>query len=178
MNTQGENSLILRDDDIFLTGSERSGQIYDFEAFKEIHEIIAKTGREHMLAVIASEIETYPELKDYILSRKEEFGFGVHGWEHSNYTKWSSEDIKKDLLRAKEEIEKVFNVEVSWFFPPWNRTNETLIRSAKEVGLKTDINYTLPETILQGGAVGKAETLCFHYWVKRQQEELKQCLKL
>ena len=161
---------IFRDDDIYLTKSERSGQIYDFKAFKVVHEMLAEAGKIHTLAIIASEIDTYPELTKYILERKKEFAFGVHGWEHSDYLRWNMEIVKKDLQKAKDKIEETFDTECFWFFAPWNRFNNDLILTAREVGLNLNTNYLLPDQPIQKGV------LCFHYWIPEQREQLKKWL--
>lgn len=161
---------VFRDDDIYLTRSERSGQIYDFEAFKSVHEMLAEAGQIHTLAIIASEIDTYPELTKYILERKKEFAFGVHGWEHSDYSKMEQNKVKADLLKAKNKIEKVFDTKCFWFFAPWNRWTDELIETAKDCGLKLNTHYCLPDQEVQKGV------LCFHCWIKEQRKQLKKWL--
>ncbi len=163
--------IIYRDDDIYLTSSKRSGQIYDFEAFKVVHEMLSKNGKIHTLAIIASEIDNHPELTEYILERKNEFEFGVHGWEHSDYSTWKMEDVERDLQMAKEKIEKTFDTKCVWFFAPWNRWNEELILMAKEVGLTLNTEYLTPDQDPRSGV------LCFHYWIPEQREQLKKWLK-
>lgn len=165
------NKIIYRDDDIYLTESRRSGQVYNFEEFKKVHEMISGAGKVHTLAIIASEIPNYSELTEYILSRKNEFAFGVHGWEHSNYIGWHKDDILNDLLSAKTRIEYVFDTKCEWFFPPWNRVNHKLINAASKAGLKTNTEYMLPQEDIKDGV------LCFHYWHKIEQELIQRWLK-
>jgi len=165
------DKIVYRDDDIYLTSSERSGQIYNFEMFKQAHELLSANNKIHTLAIIASEIDNYPEMTEYILSRKDEFDFGVHGWGHSDYSKWDIKDFKQDLIKARNKIEKTFGIKCHWFFAPWNRFTDEMVEATKEIDLETNIHYSLPEHPRQEDAV-----LCFHYWIPEQLEQLKKWL--
>jgi len=164
--------IVFRNDDIFLTKSVRSGQIYNFKKFKESHELLK--GRIHILSIIASEIDNYPEMKDYILANKKDFRFGIHGWEHSDYSKMTKEQIKKELTMARDKIEDTFEVEVKWFFPPWNRVSESTRKACNEIGLRINENYIIPKQFIKGV---KGDVIDFHYWHDEEMSILKQCLK-
>jgi len=166
--------MILRDDDIFLTESPTQGrQLYNFEKFKTVHEYIASKGHKHAIAIIAAEIENYPELRDYILKRKDEFIFGVHGWAHTHYIKWSFENTALSLERAKNKIEETFDVKVEWFFPPWNEVSPDVLIGATRAGLDTNRSQTSTTGWLKGE---RADTICFHYWNDGQFGELKKII--
>lgn len=164
--------MVFRSDDIFLTSSIRSGQIYNFDAFKASHELLK--GKIHILSIIAGEIDNHPEMKEYIIANKKDFKFGIHGWLHNDYSKMPKEEIKKELSMAKDKIEKEFGVEVKWFFPPWNRVSETTRKACNEIGLKINENYIIPKQYLQGL---RGDVINFHYWSKQEMDYLKLCLK-
>jgi peptidoglycan/xylan/chitin deacetylase (PgdA/CDA1 family) len=167
--------MILRDDDIFLTESPRGfGEYYNFDKFKEIHEIISKNGKKHYLAINAGEIENYPELIGYILNRKDEFEFGLHGWQHERYSEWNSEAIEASLARAKKKVEERFNVKVKWFFPPWNKRSEAMKLACERLGLRLNDNWITPQEALEGKT---ADSICFHYWNNEEKKCIQQMLE-
>lgn len=166
--------MIIRDDDIFLTESPTQGrQLYSFDKFKAVHEYIVSRGHKHHLAIIASEIENYPELVSYLKEHKDECVFGVHGWAHDHYAKWNREPIALSLGRAKEKIKSTFNVDVEWFFPPWNELSPSIMMGAGDVKLKVNVSQTDPSKWLKGEV---AEAICIHYWSDDQFGNLKRIL--
>lgn len=166
--------MIICDDDPFLTESPNGlGVYYNFEQFKKVHEMIADAGQIHTLAIIAGEIENHPELKEYILNKKEEFNLQLHGFLHERYSEWSKEAIKISLQRAKDKIENVFDVKVNWFFPPWNKRSPAMYEACKELGLKLDENWmNLTEALDRQNA----ETIRFHSWNLLEVEQLAKYL--
>lgn len=167
--------MIYRDDDIFLTESPTQGrQLYSLEKFIACHDLLRSCGKLHAIAIIASEIENYPELRDYIKERKNEFIFGVHGWAHNHYSTWEQDVIEVSLRRTKEKIEKTFDVKVEWFFPPWNERSRFLLNACNAVGLKPNISQCSTSGYLKGE---KQEAICFHYWSDGQMAELKKILQ-
>jgi peptidoglycan/xylan/chitin deacetylase (PgdA/CDA1 family) len=165
---------LIVDDDPFLTESPNGlGVYYNFEQFKKVHEMIAGAGQIHTLAICAGEIENNPELKEYILSRKDEFNLQLHGWLHERYSEWSKEAIKVSLQRAKDKIEKTFDVEVSLFFPPWNKRSPAMYEACKEIGVKLDDQWV---NLTQALAGETKETIRFHSWNTLEVEQLKKYL--
>lgn len=165
---------LYRDDDIFLTESPTQGrQLYDFNKFKTVHEYIASKGHKHAIAIIASEIENYPELTNYIKNKKDEFIFGVHGWAHNHCATWKSDVIEISLSRAKHKIEETFETQVEWFFPTWNELSPELIAGANRADLRINNSQTSTTGWLKGE---RADAICFHYWSDGQFEELKRII--
>ena len=165
--------IVFRNDDIFLTKSVRSGQIYNFKKFKESHELLK--GRIHILSIIASEIDNYPEMKDYILANKKDFRFGIHGNRHENYSTWNEIDIYNDLKLAKNIIDKTFETNTKWFFPPWNRISNNMINACNKLQLKINKNYIIPTQFLLGV---RGDVLNFHYWNNDEMKKLIKCLDI
>jgi len=165
--------MVYRSDDIFLTSSVRSGQIYNFDEFKASHELLK--GKIHILSIIAGEIDNYPEMTEYILKNKKDFRFGLHGWLHNDYSKMPKEQIKKELSMGRDKIEKVFDTEVKWFFPPWNRVSEETRSACKEICLKINEKYIIPKQYLEGL---RGDVMDFHYWEPNEMKLLKQCLSI
>jgi peptidoglycan/xylan/chitin deacetylase (PgdA/CDA1 family) len=162
---------ILRDDDIYLSESPTDGALfYDLEKFKAVHEIIAKSGNKHMLAINSAEMNNYTDLTWYIQSRKHEFDFGIHGWGHEKYSTWPKDAIVRSFGRAKEYIEGMFDVKVEWYFPTWNKRSPEMYEACKELGLRLDDVWMNLDQALAGE---QKETICFHYWNDHEVELLK-----
>lgn len=166
--------MIIRDDDIYLTESPTQGrQLYSFDKFKKVHEYIVSRGHKHHLAIIASEIENYPELTAYLMEHKDECVFGVHGWAHDHYFKWNRGPIAVSLGRAKEKIKETFGVEVTTFFPPWNELSPALMMGAADVDLEVNVSQCDPQGWLKGE---RADAICIHYWSDNQYTNLQKIL--
>lgn len=163
---------LLIDDDIFATESPTDGRIfYDFDRFKEVHEIIAQSGQVHGMAICAAEIPNHRELTEYILERKNEFLFGIHGWNHEKYSTWSKEAIIRSLGRAQKRVEAVFDEKVEWYFPTWNKRSDEMYQACSELVLKLNDSWmNLTEAL---GGIEK-ETIRFHNWNDEEVKQLRQ----
>lgn len=92
------------------------------------------------------------------------------------YSTWENEtNIARSLFRAKERIENVFEVEVKWFFPPWNKRSQQMYDACEEIGLKLDDNWCNFTEALSGV---EKETICFHYWNDSEVKQLKEYLNV
>ncbi|MFA6445730.1 MAG: polysaccharide deacetylase family protein [Candidatus Paceibacterota bacterium] len=167
---------ILVDDDVFATESPTDGRLfYDFNRYKEVHELLASAGLKHCLAICAAEIPNHTELLEYIQSRQEEFIFGLHGWNHEKYSTWPKEAIIRSLGRAKDRIEKVFGVKVEWYFPTWNKRSDEMYQACEYLGLKLDDHWCNLTEALHG--VEKT-TIRFHSWDDNEFKQLRDYVQL
>jgi len=170
--------LIWRDDDIYMTKSLRDDRhFYSYEQFKKVHQMIRERGFIHTLAIIASEIDKYPEFTKYLLEHKNEFSFQLHGLEHSDYFLWQEEDaIYMALEKAKGIIEKTFGTKVSTFYAPYNKITDKIRSVCARLGLEVNEDYVTPEQWLMGK---RSKTINFHYWAVKegQVDALRQVLE-
>lgn len=163
---------LLIDDDVYCTESPTDGRLfYDFDRYKEVHELIARAGEKHVLAICAAEIPNHQELTEYILNRKDEFVFGLHGWNHEKYSTWQKEAIIRSLGRARDRIETVFDTKVEWYFPTWNKRSDEMYAACDFLGLKLD-HYWMNLTEALNGE--QKTTIRFHSW---NDDEVKQLRK-
>jgi len=168
--------MLFRDDDIYMTESPtRGSHLYNFEKFKECHELIASHGDIHILGIVAGEIENYPELTKYIKEHQKEMMFAVHGWMHYDYSLWKADKIYKSMMRAKNKITEVFGEVPQWYFPPWNRRNDEVMKAALEAKLRVSDNYVTPDQYLMGQ---RGELMLFHYWSENIIPEIKKYYEL
>lgn len=168
--------MILRDDDIFLTESATNGRdFYGFEAFCRVHELLASNGKSHAIAIIAGEIENYPELTDYILKRKGEFIFGLHGWQHQRYWEWEYSGIKNSLQRGRDKIIEVFQETPAYFFAPWNWLSDAIHDACSALQMESRKTFVPISKVVIGET---ADFACFHYWSAEEREQLLTCLPM
>lgn len=165
--------LLIVDDDVFATESPTDGKMfYNFDRYKEVHELLANAGLKHTLAICAAEIPNHPELTDYIKSRKDEFIFGVHGWNHEKYSTWPKEALIRSLGRAKKRIEEVFGTEVEWNFPTWNKRSPEMYAACEFLGLKLNDSWMNFTEALNG--VKDKDSIRFHSWDDNEFKQLQE----
>jgi len=166
-----KRELIFRDDDIYLTKSICSPDryYYNFEKFKKVHHLLK--GYRHSLAIIASEIDNYPLLTEFLLQNKNDFDFQIHGWNHDDYTEL--DNPYSEIKKAKDKIEKTFGVECTIFYAPYNHRNDKLRKACQKLKLELNEKFVSPEQFLEGKM---AKTLYFHYWSDSQVDNLKKIL--
>jgi|GEM_PF-6882884 len=153
---------LITDDDVFATESPTDGKLfYNFDRYREVHDILATAGLKHTLAICAAEIPNHPELVKYINTWKDEFTFGLHGWNHERYSTWPTEAIIRSLGRAKERIETVFDTKVEWYFPTWNKRSPELYAACEFLDLRLDDVWMNLDEALAGK---EKETIRFHSW--------------
>lgn len=167
---------LIVDDDPFLTESPNGhGVYYDFEQFKKVHQLIAGAGEIHTIAIIAGEIENHPEMKEYILERKAEFGFGLHGWLHERYSEWQTSAIVVSLGRARRKIFETFGEWCTEYYPTWNKRSPALYEACKSLDLLLNDDWmTLTEALT--GEQKKA--IRFHSWNQAEVDQLKKYLNV
>ena len=125
---------VIRNDDVLIvnpiTGSMknclRSGNTF-FDWFKLTDKIFEEHNLHCVLSVLAEGVDVYPKWVEYINERKHRYKIEMHGWDHSYPQGMTPEEGYQILSRAREKIEKAFDIEVRhWyvpngrlFFPEW-----------------------------------------------------------
>ena len=87
-----------------------------------------------------------------------------HGNHHVRYNELSPDEIRKELAVAKTTIERTFGVQVTEYYPPFNKYNGTTQRIAAELGMDER------RRIRKSGHYKNNPQNCvqcdFHYWAK------------
>jgi peptidoglycan/xylan/chitin deacetylase (PgdA/CDA1 family) len=169
--------VVMRDDDAFLTRSPRMldrAPYYNFDKFKSVHEFLADEGLKHSIGIVSGEIKDHPEMKEYILSAKEEYELCSHSHEHKDYSKMTSKEQEEDIKKSVETIEDEFQIRVHKFYAPFNHIDTNLIETCKKLKIELDTDFINPGQALAGM---KAHSINFHYWADEQIKDLKEWVK-
>jgi peptidoglycan/xylan/chitin deacetylase (PgdA/CDA1 family) len=158
---------IFRDDDISHTT--------DIALFKRVHNYFKEAIVLHTIALICKDIETNPDLIEYIKSQN--IDVQVHCWTHYDMTT-DYEQVKEDLQKCIVTIKAVFGERPTTLFPPWNRTDETVNQIAGSLGLKvSNKKISLDQYIRFNGEVSE-EVINFHYWAQQESILLEPALEI
>lgn len=105
--------------------SEHSARLLDILKEKQVPATFFLLGERH--------IERYPEL----VRRMADEGHEVasHTWDHKILTELSPEEIREELRRPNEEIERLTGRRPTLMRPPQGRTNGTVHGISRELGL-------------------------------------------
>lgn len=77
----------------------------------------------------------------------------VHGWEHENLTKLTSDEQMRNLLNAKEQMRVILGVNATILAPPYLAYNNDTLSAMKHAGydvMSTDISIQQPGTVSEG----------------------------
>jgi len=135
------NRIRIRDDDVLVTSSSFRGK--EFDRFRGFHNMVTEDPKHfiHVLAVLATEIQEFPECIAYI---KEETAKGtmqpeVHGLHHIDYAGLPYAVVVSQLREAKDFIVSSFNYVPTIWYSPWgagaDARGEHLRPAALEAGL-------------------------------------------
>ncbi|MEV8593074.1 polysaccharide deacetylase family protein [Streptomyces sp. NPDC052012] len=105
--------------------SEHSARLLDILQEKHVPATFFLLGRRH--------IEKYPEL----VRRMADEGHEVasHTWTHRRLTELPPEEIRQELARTNEEIERLTGRRPTLMRPPQGRTDDTVHEISRELGL-------------------------------------------
>ena len=111
----------IRDDDVLVTSSSFRGK--EFERFRGFHNMVKEEPKHfvHVLAILATEIQEFPECIDYI---REETALGnmypeVHGLHHIDYAGLSYAEVVRQLTEAKAFVTRTFAYTPTVWYSPW-----------------------------------------------------------
>lgn len=111
----------IRDDDVLVTSSSFTGK--EFARFRGFHNMVKEDPKHfiHVLAVLTTEIQAFPECIDYI---KEETAAGtmfpeVHGLHHIDYASLPYAETVAQLSEARQFIIDRFNYTPTVWYSPW-----------------------------------------------------------
>lgn len=141
--------IIFRDDDV----SNKT----DLKRFKKIHALFVKYNVLHTIAVICKDLEKNKALVKYI--QEQDISVQVHAWEHYDFTQCPVQ-LSFDLPKCVELITRLFHKPTT-LYPPWNKSNYTVNRLARENGLMLSCDKISLSQYLRGV---KGDVINFHSW--------------
>ncbi|MFF4349497.1 polysaccharide deacetylase family protein [Streptomyces sp. NPDC001530] len=105
--------------------SEHSARLLDILKEKQVPATFFLLGRRH--------IEKYPELVERMADEGHEVA--SHTWDHKILTRISPEQIREELQKPNDAIERLTGHKPTLMRPPQGRTNDTVHKISRELGL-------------------------------------------
>lgn len=169
--------VVFRDDDIGFAHTAHKGEIvmdYDFitKKFIDIDQLFIKYGVKHTIAVIAKDIDKATELVEYIKDHPH-IDVQLHCWTHDDFTELTQTEIFDQLKKGKQILKEAFGKDVKIFYPPYNKVNDLVVRTAETLGLKTSFLKMSLQNYLNGYT---NDVINFHYWAD-ECKDLENALK-
>jgi peptidoglycan/xylan/chitin deacetylase (PgdA/CDA1 family) len=131
MDAIHKNSKV-KDNLIALTFDDGPHPEFTAKALKLLKDYNAKAS----FFCIGKNAEKYPELVENILS--EGHVIGNHSYSHiNNYGFLSSKRVLQDIQQAQEVFNRITNLKLQFFRPPFGVTNPNIAKAIKELKLKT-----------------------------------------
>lgn len=157
------HKIIWRDDDIAFAHTYHQTQHLDqeeiFYRFCEVDKLFKKHNVSHTIAVIAKDIDKAEILVEYIKANKH-IDVQLHCWEHLHYPH-HLDLFEEHLMLGVEKLQKVFNKQITTFYPPYNDVVSKMINICK--ANKIELSYSKMD--LQQYLKGMDRNIInFHYW--------------
>ena len=130
------------------------------------------------LAIVSEGIEAFPEWVEHIKKNKQRYDIQLHGERHYNYKHLPEDQAIESLKRAKAEIERVFEVEVNTWYPPFGRkgTPKNIEKICEKVGLDPYIQVGKVDAKLWFKNPEKYQHVNFHFWNDKQVQTVKEII--
>jgi len=159
--------MIFRNDDVSY--KTEVGQ------FAEIQKLFKKEIILHTIALICKNIEKNPELITFINNNN--IDVQIHCWEHYNFIE-NKKQLAADLPRCIKTIEKHFNHSPSIVYPPWNQSDDEVVKICEANGLQiSKKKVSLSQYIRCEGDV-EEDVINFHSWSYDEIIVLEKALKI
>lgn len=173
----------IRCDDVLQSNhlSQRQKKVANgrlFEMFLEADKIFEKYNYPCTLAILAEGIKHCPEWTEYIKKNQRRYKIELHGYCHNHFAQLPEETGEEYLRKAKELIEKTFNIKITTWYVPFGRKSmpEWGEEVCQRLGIKLDIpiRKTLPEFWFKDRTIPQTN---FHYWDLGQVNTIKKILQ-
>ena len=124
----------FRDDDISFTS--------DIGLLMQTHELIVSKGKVHTIAIQMERLWDNKEIWFFVMTARN-LAVGLHGWDHSDYSRMSMTEILDHLRRCREHWDSHVGhypnaPKITTFYPPWNRVSDELRQACQACGLTVD----------------------------------------
>lgn len=135
--TEANLSIIIRNDDVLLTTSEKWER--SFNCFKGVHKTICSSPKlKHVPAVLVEDLQRLPEVTAYLQMETFEGRMfpELHGLRHIDYGALPELEVVEQLVTAMEWFETTFGYAPKKWYTPWGATQPHLHTAAKSLGLE------------------------------------------
>jgi peptidoglycan/xylan/chitin deacetylase (PgdA/CDA1 family) len=127
--------------DIFLRGPMNRREVAltfddgpDAVFTPRILNVLRRTRVKGTFFVVGRRVQRYPRVFQRMLREGHEVG--NHSWSHPKMSRQSAGQVRRELRRASDEMNRVGNVRPRFFRPPYGALSETVIREAVGEGYK------------------------------------------
>jgi peptidoglycan/xylan/chitin deacetylase (PgdA/CDA1 family) len=96
--------------------------------------VLRRTGVKGTFFVVGRRVQRYPRVFQRMLREGHEVG--NHSWSHPRMSRQLAGQVRRELRRASDEMNRVGNVRPRFFRPPYGALSETVIREAVREGYK------------------------------------------
>jgi len=178
--------MLIRGDDISVeTDANKLKEISDCFNELQTQEVLAIVPFGKVIRPIEVELEVnkfnengllVKYLKDRIESGTE---VALHGWEHINITEPELEDAIWEIIKARDYIEKLLEVKVKYFVPPFHIINKDLKYWLESLGFEilAGEGEDLDKLAKKYQSFKKETTMLWYHWWETDIEELKKWIK-
>ncbi|MCK9370345.1 polysaccharide deacetylase family protein [Candidatus Dojkabacteria bacterium] len=106
----------------------------------------------------------------------------LHGWSHDDYSKLPRWIIREHLVRSRDMSVRLFGVEPTIWFPPWNCNSDDMKEVADSFGMTIDNeSYDISKFIREVKAgTFEGHSVYFHLWNRDEAakiDEMIECAK-
>jgi hypothetical protein len=139
------NCVVFRLDDVEDYGNSL-GQIATMELFLSKNQTLS-------LALIMDSIGNDSSVLDLVQEgvSKGLFELGIHGWNHTDYTKLTQKEQRDTLDLANKKMKVLFGNESEIFIPPLDEFNEDTVKSMSQLGFRVLSSGTWAEESFDQG---------------------------
>ena len=155
MSLSNYRRIRIRDDDILVSSSSFPGK--EFDRFRGFHNTVKEDPKHfvHVLAILATEIQAFPECIDYI---REETAAGhmypeVHGLHHIDYASLPYNEVVTQLTEAKQFIINEFNYVPTLWYSPWGAGADERGAHLRQAALDAGLNLVTCEGMIEPSAM-------------------------
>lgn len=158
--------MIWRDDDISC-----STLAWPLE---EADAALAEYGLTHTVAVIACDLHRRPDLVETINACR--MDVQLHCWTHDDLT--LHRVSLQNIARGVEMIERLFGQRPTVLYPPWNRSDDTVVEVAASLGLRVSNQKISLQAFIRAGGDVAEEVVNFHYWSDEERSLLRTAARI
>ncbi|NRF94203.1 polysaccharide deacetylase family protein [Paenibacillus frigoriresistens] len=99
----------------------------------QILDILKKNNVKATFFIIGEQAKAHPEVVKRIVN--EGHVIGNHSWDHSNFTKISTEEMNQEISSTQDELNAIVGFRPTLFRPPYGALNSSEVRAISSMGL-------------------------------------------
>lgn len=166
--------MIYRDDDL--------PQAISLSKLNEIQHLFLEHDKIHTMTILCNNLDSNVDFVNFV-NNTENIDLALHGWTHVNYSMMDEVNIREDIEKSLEMMNKCFGVKPTKWYLPWNGWIQDIgfdgVPRVAKIALEYDleVNHECEHInhFLQGR---KSEVVYFHHWDDRDIINLPKLLEI